>query len=80
MFYIILGADYLMLIDMESEKIAVFSIKIIIGTLGFNILVNVLKIIMKVLQAIKNKINAPKMKIRPTVSGTESIQIGKMFN
>ena len=69
-----------MLIEENSEKIAIVCIKIIMCTLGFNIFCDIFKIILKVFEIIAKRLSSKITQVKPTVACTEPINIGKMFD
>ena len=74
-----MAVDQLMLFNENNKKIAILSIRIIIFTLGFNIFVNVMRIILKIVEIIQVRLSQKKIPIVPIVTGVETVRMDKIF-
>ena len=75
-----MGLHKLMLINENSEKIAIACIRIIMCTLGFNIFIDIFRITLKIFELINSRLSSRDMQVKPTVAYTETINIRKMFD
>ena len=78
-FYTSLITRELNLIETSSANLAVFGIKIVIGTLGFNVFVCFLKLSLKIYEIIRSKCKRSTNQISPTVEVTHVNKIWKEY-
>ena len=65
-FYYYIAACQINKLEVNLEESAIFSIRIVIATLGFNIFANICKVFQSIISKIRSKCNNQKIRTLPT--------------